>query len=273
MSQALSRMIALLLLLGLATLGASADPPMPQLASPPGPSPLGVAPNPSPPIGSPLVPPALTAPIDPGPNGPTVVDSWIVDAHPPTIGKGNAGSLAEQFPFNAGEMTFQFLSGYYNRTSWGPSGPGFSYAPQVARIGYMLTSPTEEHWLCRGSLEMLLELNYSPVLEEFGTYMTGPNLLLRYNFVQPECLLVPYIQGGGGFVLTDAWKAKHQDLIGQEFEFLLRGDIGARLMLLDCLSLDAEVGYQHLNNASLASRNGGVNAVGFSLGMTYFFGK
>ncbi|MFO0877039.1 MAG: acyloxyacyl hydrolase [Gemmataceae bacterium] len=204
---------------------------------------------------------------------PVVVDSWVVDPHPLTISEKNAGPLAEIFPFNAGGMTFQAMAGYYKKTTWGPGGPGFDYIPLAARLGYMLTSPTDDFGIFRGSIEALVEVNYAPVLEQFGSYFTGPNAILRYNFVQPECLVVPYIQGGGGFVLTDAYKDLQQELIGQEFTFFLRADVGARLMLLENISVDAEVGYQHLSNACLAPRNGGINTMGFSVGMTYYFGK
>jgi hypothetical protein len=167
------------------------------------------------------------------------------------------------------------MVGYFPKTAWGPGGPAFDYVPIVGRLGYMCTTPKWDGCILRGNFELLLEGLVAPVVRDFGSWVTGPNLLVRYNFVQPESALIPYAQLGAGFVFTDGWKtpAHIQELIGQEFEFLLRAEIGTRLMLTDRLSLDAEVGYQHISNAGIADRNGGVNNFGFSIGMTYFFGK
>ncbi len=182
-------------------------------------------------------------------------------------------NLEARDPFQAGQCNFQFLFGYYKKTDWGPGGPPFDYSPFAFRYGLMLTTPCDQHGCWRGNLETLLEINYSTVYGDFGSYLTGSNLLLRYNLVQQECAIVPYIQAGAGFVFTDAWKNRAQDLIGGEFEFLLRGEIGARYMLTEKCSLDAEVGYQHISNATIYQRNGGINNIGFSLGFSYFFGK
>ena len=44
-------------------------------------------------------------------------------------------------------------------------------------------------------------------------------------------------------------------------------------MLTECFSLDVEAGYQHISNAGIATRNGGLNTLGAGIGFTYFFGK
>lgn len=183
------------------------------------------------------------------------------------------GNLGRRDPFRAGQCTFQFMGGYYQKTGWGPGGPHFNYVPLDFRYGLVLNDPCDQHGWLRGCVEAMFDVNYSPVLRDFGNYVTGPSLLFRYNFVQQECAVVPYIQGGAGFAFTDGWKNRNQDLIGGEFEFLLRGEIGARVMLTEALSLDAEFGFQHISNGTLSERNGGINNLGFGLGFTYFFGK
>lgn len=194
----------------------------------------------------------------------------------------NCSNLSERDPFRPGNCTYQFMVGYFPSTSVGPGGPAFDYLPIAVRFGYMLTDTICDKTCLRGNFETLLEVNYAPVLREFGSYVTGPNLILRYNYLQPDWIIVPYLQGGAGLAFTDAYKTPGmnvlgpgtgQDLIGQELEFLLRAEIGARLMITECVSFDAEFGFQHISNATLAPRNGGVNNIGFAIGFTYFFGK
>lgn len=183
------------------------------------------------------------------------------------------GGLDRRDPYRAGQCLFQFMGGYFQKTGWGPGGPAFNYVPFDFRYGLILTDPCDQHGLLRGCVEALFAVNYSPVLRDFGSYVTGPSLIFRYNFVQPECAVVPYLQAGAGFALTDGWRDKKQELIGGEFEFLLRGELGARVMLTEALSLDAEFGFQHISNGTIWLRNGGVNNLGVNLGFTYFFGK
>lgn len=185
-----------------------------------------------------------------------------------------AETLRSRDPFQAGQCNFQFMSGYLFDSGLGPGGPSFNYLSLACRLGWMVTTPCDEHGWLRGNAEILLELNYGSVLASFGSYVTGPCAIARYNFVQPDSLFIPYIQGGAGIAITDGGQTPfdYQQLIGQEFEFLLRAEIGARFMVMDCLSLDAELSFQHISNASLAESNGGVNNVGFTVGFTYFFG-
>ena len=187
----------------------------------------------------------------------------------------HCSNLGERDPFTAGQCDLQVMAGMYNRSGLGPGGPPFDYVPIAFRFGYMVTSPLFDQTWARGNVEALLEAQYSPVIKEFGHYIVGPDLIFRYNFVQPECPLVPYIQGGAGFVFTDGykWPSPYQRLIGEQFEFLLRAEFGIRFMVTECVSLDAEAGFQHISNARLAPRNAGVNNVGVTVGLTYFFGK
>ena len=201
--------------------------------------------------------------------------SWT--EQPPTTAELDAhcSNLGERDPFTAGQCDLQLMSGLYNRSGLGPGGPRFDYVPIAFRFGYMVTSPLFDQTWARGNVEALLEAQYGPVIKEFGHYIVGPDLIFRYNFVQPECPVVPYIQGGAGFVITDGykWPSPYQRLIGEQFEFLLRAEVGVRFMVTDCVSLDVEGGYQHISNARLAPHNAGVNNVGFTVGLTYFFGK
>ena len=84
--------------------------------------------------------------------------------------------------------------------------------------------------------------------------------------------ITPYLQGGTGFVLTDAYRDPTQRAIGEEFEFLQQVEIGLRWKLTDCIAIESEFGLQHTSNGGLSNRNYGVNALGASIGMRWTFG-
>jgi hypothetical protein len=191
------------------------------------------------------------------------------------VGDTHYLSLQERDPFHAWQGTFQFMGGYSKKTSAGPGGPTFDYFPLAVRIGCMCWTPSWDGCLLRGNIEMLLEANWFIVHHSFGSYVRGPCLIARYNFVQQDSLIVPYLQGGAGLAFTDAYRSPPtiQRLIGQETEFLLRAEVGARFMLHDKLSVDAEFGFQHISNAGLGLHNGGVNNLNLHVGFTYFFGR
>jgi len=186
--------------------------------------------------------------------------------------------LEDSDPFRAGALSFEFMSGYFVKSSLGPGGkpgvnPPLDYVPEAIRVGLMCNDPHPDWYLAGGVTEVLLEYNYLPVVRGFGNYFTGPNALLRYNAVRPDCALVPYGQIGAGFVLNDVWNDPVQHLIGEDFEFLLRAEGGVHLMISESLSMNIEAGYQHISNACLAPRNAGLNNVGAAIGFTWSFGR
>ena len=94
-------------------------------------------------------------------------------------------------------------------------------------------------------------------------------MLLRYNLVQPDSRVVPYIQLGVGAVLTDAYKDQSQSAIGQALEFTPQGSVGFRYHINPTWSFDVEGMYHHISNARLAKRNDGINAWGAFFGVSY----
>ncbi len=182
--------------------------------------------------------------------------------------------LADRFPFACGHATVQFMSGYFARSNVGAHGTIIDYLPQEVRVGVLCNDGHPDwHWFS-GVFEALLAYDYSAVSTHGGNYFTGPSALIRYNYVRPECALVPYLQGGAGFVFNDLYRyPADQFLIGESFEFLLRAEAGVHWMVTDNFSLDLELGFQHVSNAGLAARNGGLNDVGAAVGFTYYFAK
>jgi hypothetical protein len=182
-----------------------------------------------------------------------------------------------------GIWSAQFIGGYYVSSGVGPAPTPYGvsdvgrsridYVPLSFRAGYELPKV----WLCdtclAGRVEGLVEYDYFPILRQFGSYFTGPAVLGRYNFLHPEgSLFTPYIQAGAGLLLTDAYRTQSQRLIGRWQEFLLQTAVGGHYALTEQVSFDVETGLQHISNARLGRRNGGINDIGLTVGVTYRFG-
>src|SRR4051794_5108882 len=174
-------------------------------------------------------------------------------------------------------FALQIMGGYYDYSGLGPGAPfgstldpEFDYAPFNVRLGLLLGSPSDKQSLFRGTGEILVDVLVAPVTKGYADIVVGPSILLRYNFVQPNARLVPYIQGGAGIVYSDAYKTEGQDALGEAVEFILQCQLGVRCILNDRWSLDLEGGFQHISNAGFADRNGGINNLGGSVGFTYY---
>jgi hypothetical protein len=153
---------------------------------------------------------------------------------------------------------------------FGPRVSDFTYVPISMRSGLMLTTPQDDD-ICRGNWELLCDLTGAPTTSGMGHWLAGTRMLFRYNFVQPDALLVPYVQAGTGFLFTDVYLDRQQRGIGQFFEFYSCVGAGVHCFLTENWSLDIEAAYQHISNARMASRNYGMNPVGGQIGFTYFF--
>ena len=172
--------------------------------------------------------------------------------------------------FFPGATSSQFLAGAYFNWRPGPRIPKFDYVPVSFRQGWMLSDPGMGPF-GRGNFEGLIGINAATIATSYGNWLAGPSLYLRYNFLEPGSVFVPYGQGGVGFVLTDAYHEQTQRAIGQAFEFHLHYEVGMKYFVTPNMSLDFEFGFQHISNANMADRNYGVNAWGAQIGFTYYF--
>lgn len=166
----------------------------------------------------------------------------------------------------------QFMSGVqFAPSHLGPSTPTFDFLTEQIRLGRILTNPFFDCTIFRGDFEGIIELTTAPVVDGFGSIVIGPSAVLRYNFVQPDAIFIPYIQAGAGAVYNDAFRDQTQRAIGQSLEFYLEAGVGVRCRLGENWSLDFEAEFSHISNARLAQRNYGINGAGASIGLTYFF--
>ena len=144
--------------------------------------------------------------------------------------------------------------------------PTVDYTLSGVHFGWMLTDVNPSAWL-PGNVEVLGEAVGGTPFSGAGTYLAGGTAWIRYNFVQPNWRLVPFVQGGAGAELTDF----DQRLIGEHFNFNLNLGAGAHCFVKPNLSIDLGCRFQHLSNARLSHTDIGVNAFGPELGVSYFF--
>jgi len=140
------------------------------------------------------------------------------------------------------------------------------YTLTVLQLGRMLSDVSGSGWL-RGNWELALEAFGGAVVKGTGSYVAGGTLWGRYNFVQADWRVVPYFQLGAGAGGTDM----DRRLVGETFNFNLDAAAGMRWFISQNWALNVECRYQHTSNATIAKHDLGVNAIGPSVGISFFF--
>ena len=149
--------------------------------------------------------------------------------------------------------------------------PQVDFALASVREGWMLDDVRPGIFF--GNEEFVIDAFAGPMLKGPGSVMTGVTLILRHNFVsRPGGFFVPYYQMGVGGLYSDAANADRVQFgIGSTFEFNLQATLGARWRVNRAWSINTEIGYRHISNAGLDSRNGGVDAIGGFIGLGRMF--
>jgi hypothetical protein len=149
--------------------------------------------------------------------------------------------------------------------------PQVDFALTSVRQGWMLNDARSGIFF--GNEEFLIDVFAGPILKGPGSIMAGATLILRHNFVsRPGEFFVPYYQMGLGGLYSDAANADRVQFgIGTTFEFNLQATLGARWRVNRSWSINTEIGYRHISNAGLDSRNGGVDSVGGFIGLGHMF--
>ncbi|CAB4244322.1 Outer membrane protein W [Methylacidimicrobium sp. AP8] len=183
-------------------------------------------------------------------------------------------SIPELALYREGTNEIQFMSGALFSLGSGGGRYTFDEAPSILSWGWMLTTP-KGRGIFRGNVEVLVDLYASGIFAGpmSGNVVVGPNVFVRYNFVQPNWRVVPYVEGGLGFVFTDAYTVPNQSMVGQAIEFTPQAGAGFRYMLSKHWSVNAEALFHHMSNADMAPRNIGVNEVGALVGFSYLLGS
>ena len=182
--------------------------------------------------------------------------------------------------YRSGEGEFSFESAYTFRVISNPfhsiyalhripKNPiDYNFATQLVAARYRLSNAKGPGWL-RGSWESSATVVGTSIVQGPESYFLGLALGLRYDFIQNNARLVPFVEMRSGPGTTDSSgrvNGQQQDLI---FTYLFSA--GARYQINPGWSISASAIDQHLSNANLAPRSYGVDSVGVSLGVFSHF--
>ncbi|NBS50131.1 MAG: hypothetical protein EBS97_05930 [Verrucomicrobia bacterium] len=147
----------------------------------------------------------------------------------------------------------------------------YRYLPQLITVGWQLDEIGNEGWN-RGNTEFLFSGMYAPVIHGPNPWFTGGLFGPRYNFIQEGWPVVPYLESRVGFMFTNATGAPNSQ--GQDFCFSFTVGAGVRIPVMQQLSVNLGVLYQHISNGGLSEpehQNVGLDSIGPTLSVTWAF--
>ena len=124
----------------------------------------------------------------------------------------------------------------------------------------------------RGNTEFLFSGMFAPTIQGPNPWFAGGLFGPRYNFIQPDWPVVPYLESRVGFLFTHATGAP--DSQGQDFCFSFTIGAGVRIPVMDQLSVNLGVMFQHISNAGLSepqNQNVGLDSIGPTLSVSWAF--
>lgn len=180
------------------------------------------------------------------------------------------GFDAGYYPYNT-KFIFDFLEGQ----SWDrPSVfPDYTLVPLTLSLRWHLDD-IGGPWFLRGNTDVTFSGNYTVIPQGpesyYVSFMTGA----RYNFVQPNWRIAPYIEGRVGAGFTDAKGPQGvQYAQGQDFTFTFSMGGGLRYNIDPRFSVSSGITYMHISNLYLSTKayNYGINVFGPTVGVNFGF--
>lgn len=173
--------------------------------------------------------------------------------------------------FAKGSHEFQNVAGVFYFFDRGDNdGPAIDLAVDSIRLGIMLSNPHGSGFFA-GNWECLGEVFGGGIFHGPGSVEAGGTLIFRYNFIQPNARVIPYMQIGAGGIYTDIPERESRGLVSLPVEFNLQGTGGLRFLLDNKWSLILEAGYRHISNGTIKLPNRGVDSVGGDVGLGFYF--
>lgn len=137
----------------------------------------------------------------------------------------------------------------------------YKFATEILSARYRLTETAGPLFL-RGNLEFSFGPMFTEIVKGPESYFVGVASGFRYNFVQPEARLIPYIELRGGFGKSDSRKIYNSLQSDATLSYLLGG--GLRYQASSRWSVGLGVIDQHFSTAYFADRDYGADALGFN---------
>lgn len=173
------------------------------------------------------------------------------------------------FPYNT-KFIFDFLEGQnWERPK---EFPDYTLVPLTLSLRWHLDD-IGGPWFLRGNTDVTFSGNYTVISQGpesyYASFMTGG----RYNFVQPNWRIAPYIEGKVGCGFTDAQGPKGVPYSqGQDFTFTFSMGGGFRYNIDPRYSVSLGYTYMHISNLYLSDAyNYGVNVHGPNIGFNVGF--
>lgn len=196
----------------------------------------------------------------------SVARAGTAEPEPELVARGSTDNA-----FAKGKLELQDVSGaYFFFDTTQNNRPAIDYSLNSLRLGVMLYDPTGPGLLA-GNFELMGEIFGGGIFEGPGNVLAGGTLIFRYNFVQPQARLIPYLQIGAGGVYTDIGEEESRGLISLPVEFNLQAIGGVRYMLNDRWSVVLEAAYRHVSNAEIKKPNYGLDNLGGNVGFGFSF--
>ncbi|MBL0225824.1 MAG: acyloxyacyl hydrolase [Geobacteraceae bacterium] len=181
-----------------------------------------------------------------------------------------------EFAFDAGYFPYntKFIFDMFEGQNWErPSFfPDYTLVPLTLSLRWHLDD-LGGPWFLRGNTDVTFSGNYTVIPQGpesyFVSFMTGA----RYNFVQPNWRIAPYIEGRVGCGFTDAQGPKGVPYSqGQDFTFTFSMGGGLRYNIDPRYSVSLGYTYMHISNLYLSDAyNYGVNVHGPNIGLNVGF--
>jgi lipid A 3-O-deacylase len=138
--------------------------------------------------------------------------------------------------------------------------------PMTVSYGRMIGDVMKPgHWY-GGNFEVRGEVFLAPQVNSGGYWTVGLTPHLRYNFATGT-RWIPYVDIGVGIAFTEI---RAPDL-GASFQFNEQAAAGVNYFLTDDLAVNFEIHFLHISSAGISKPNQGVNTIGPSIGVNWFF--
>jgi len=173
------------------------------------------------------------------------------------------------------DWTFELGSGaLWSNVRVGEPDKAYTIIPITLTASLRLDDVSLDHELggvLRGYSEFFFRGDYDQIVRGPETHYEGLIVGPRYNFVQPNWKIIPYVEGGVGFLFADANPAAGG--LGQDFNFTFTVGAGAKYNITDDFFLRLGVEYQHVSNAGLSDPvpNNAIDGLGPKLSFGYAF--
>jgi hypothetical protein len=181
-----------------------------------------------------------------------------------------------EFSFDMGVLPIntEFIFQSFEGQNWDKTPLDYTLIPLTAAVRWHLDD-IGGPWFLRGNTDIIAGLNYTVIPKGpesyYVSFMTGP----RYNFVQPNWRVVPYLEARFGCGFTDAKGPKGVPWAqGQDFTFTFSVGGGLRYNFDPTYSVSLGFEYMHISNLYLSEPevpNYGINVIGPTIGLNIAF--